>query len=66
MLTLELMKRMVMTAFERYGTDIEPCGRRADLFESFTVEGRHAILWYDDRDGSSHIVIADIDTGRIL
>lgn len=54
-----LRDRMVEEAGRRHGI-VRPCGGRRSLKECFFVWDNTAYLWYNSRDGSTHLLSASL------
>jgi hypothetical protein len=61
----DLKKKMVDFAIKKH-VDIYPTSDSKNLMDGFTIEKNHIIFWYNTKDRSTHIVSAEIDTGKII
>jgi len=47
---------MVAVAMERFGVDIKPVDGRALLDDCFTIIDGKLQFWFNDSDGSTHLI----------
>jgi hypothetical protein len=52
----EIKQKMIEKARNRH-TMIYPCSSVHRLEDSFTVEGKRVIFWYNTEDHSTHLII---------
>ena len=48
---------LIKNAMLKHGSDIKPCPQFDSFYESITIFDDSIILWYNDSDDSTHIIM---------